>query len=506
MLDYYARQLLEQAAAKDRQWLIGSSAAILLASAALWSLTGSKKDNIPFVPYTWPIIGSTVEYNKDKKAFTKKCHDKYGPVFRAHLFGRTVTVVGLDHAAEVFTHPSMSFNTSQEKKFQALHFFKGYAYTMPKSSVMDAIVKELNPKLKEYTPRSLARLNTFFIERLGDEKVVKDVSPLIAESVAAAAVSAFFGDDVCQKTPLVGVFMQMFGCLADEFQLNLLHQVLPWYHEAYMKYYYPRMKAMKQSREAIRAIVDQELKKRFEHGHPDGQRDFFQWAMDTHIKEHTADNVETLTTFVEIFFFVGVMTTVATAVGLLQGLLKRSPVVGLLRQEQEQAIADEMAEQQCVGKIDAADEQDTDAFLAKNAVYIYRRLVKLDSMMREGLRFGASDLGHAHTNTGDAPVVLRSGAVIQPGEEVYISLFDVHYNYANKDEKPLNEFDPFRHVHGNTVTKVGEDFVTFGLGKHACPGRWFATHQIKGVLTSVLRHYDIADKGDDGVLFTRRTQ
>ena len=42
--------------------------------------------------------------------------------------------------------------------------------------------------------------------------------------------------------------------------------------------------------------------------------------------------------------------------------------------------------------------------------------------------------------------------------------------------------------------------------RHACPGRWFATHQIKGVLTSVLRHYDIADKGDDGVLFTRRTQ
>ncbi|KAI8142537.1 hypothetical protein BJV82DRAFT_495341, partial [Fennellomyces sp. T-0311] len=47
--------------------------------------------------------------------FTKDNTLKYGSVFRAHLFGQLVTVVGADYAAEVFTHPSFSFVHSSQK-------------------------------------------------------------------------------------------------------------------------------------------------------------------------------------------------------------------------------------------------------------------------------------------------------------------------------------------------------------------------------------------------------
>lgn len=43
---------------------------------------------MPLVPYTFPIIGSTKEYQADPQAFIEKWTAKLGPVFRVHLFGR----------------------------------------------------------------------------------------------------------------------------------------------------------------------------------------------------------------------------------------------------------------------------------------------------------------------------------------------------------------------------------------------------------------------------------
>jgi len=31
----------------------------------------------------------------------------------------------------------------------------------------------------------------------------------------------------------------------------------------------------------------------------------------------------------------------------------------------------------------------------------------------------------------------------------------------------------------------------FGIGRHACPGRWFASHEIKLILAAFLSKYDI---------------
>ena len=38
---------------------------------------------------------------------------------------------------------------------------------------------------------------------------------------------------------------------------------------------------------------------------------------------------------------------------------------------------------------------------------------------------------------------------------------------------------------------TGKTQVQFGLGRHACPGRWFAGHVIKMVVASVLLRYDL---------------
>lgn len=59
------------------------------------------------------------------------------------------------------------------------------------------------------------------------------------------------------------------------------------------------------------------------------------------------------------------------------------------------------------------------------------------------------------------------------------------------------------------VNKVRNQFVAtsktqvqFGLGRHACPGRWFASHVIKLVVASVLLEYDLKFRADEEKLNT----
>ena len=100
---------------------IDSNKATVVASAVVLSLgylilrNKQPSDPTPVVPYRWPIIGSSLDYYADPSKFTKENTLMYGSVFRAHLFGQLVTIVGVDYAAEVFTHPSLNFVHSSQK-------------------------------------------------------------------------------------------------------------------------------------------------------------------------------------------------------------------------------------------------------------------------------------------------------------------------------------------------------------------------------------------------------
>jgi cytochrome P450 len=45
-------------------------------------------------------------------------------------------------------------------------------------------------------------------------------------------------------------------------------------------------------------------------------------------------------------------------------------------------------------------------------------------------------------------------------------------------------------------TTVGSDYLGFGLGRHACPGRFYAASMMKLVLCHILLKYDIASVND----------
>ena len=48
------------------------------------------------------------------------------------------------------------------------------------------------------------------------------------------------------------------------------------------------------------------------------------------------------------------------------------------------------------------------------------------------------------------------------------------------------------------LTSITKTQMQFGIGRHACPGRWYASHQSKLVLAAVIDRYELRLKDGEG--------
>ncbi|KAJ8509399.1 hypothetical protein ONZ45_g8424 [Pleurotus djamor] len=129
------------------------------------------------------------------------------------------------------------------------------------------------------------------------------------------------------------------------------------------------------------------------------------------------------------------------------------------------------------------------------------RLTKLDSLLREIGRFhGISLLAMQRLTAIDTQ--LHDGTILPAG---YYVAFDLHHSHFDPQVYPSPEiFDPFRfsnlneHVVDDVLSatkynfsRVDSTYLLFNTGRHACPGRFFASMQIKIMLAHILLNYDV---------------
>ncbi|KAI0937289.1 hypothetical protein AcV5_005232 [Taiwanofungus camphoratus] len=130
------------------------------------------------------------------------------------------------------------------------------------------------------------------------------------------------------------------------------------------------------------------------------------------------------------------------------------------------------------------------------------KMWQLDSFMRESQRMnGASAISVIRKALKD--VTFSDGTHIPPGTLVCAASTATHYdeeNYVN-----ANVFDPFRFskMRGEESERVkhqyvstSADYIAFGHGKHACPGRFFAAYELKAVLAHIILNYDVKFEGE----------
>jgi cytochrome P450 len=152
------------------------------------------------------------------------------------------------------------------------------------------------------------------------------------------------------------------------------------------------------------------------------------------------------------------------------------------------------------------------------------KLWKLDSFLKESQRFTPAQLGKSsptqllkprllkiisatNVRVTTAPLSLSTGHTLPTGTRFGIAAYAIQHSPHTPTFSPLHnptsaspsEFDGFRFynlrkIPGNEnkhqYVTTGPDSLNFGHGNHACPGRFFASSEIKLVLIELLREWE----------------
>jgi cytochrome P450 len=151
---------------------------------------------------------------------------------------------------------------------------------------------------------------------------------------------------------------------------------------------------------------------------------------------------------------------------------------------------------------------------------LVNRLVKLDSSMRESVRVGSiSTLGISRKIIAPDGITAPNGTWCPKGSTVSVPTFGIHHDPDNYNEP--EEYQPFRFAqmretattppitapseegtivkdNSHLIKNAALSFVSlsskyhpFGHGRHACPGRFFASNELKLMLAYVFENYEI---------------
>lgn len=128
---------------------------------------------------------------------------------------------------------------------------------------------------------------------------------------------------------------------------------------------------------------------------------------------------------------------------------------------------------------------------------VVREMSKMDSLIKESLRrYPLSAQGIIREVVKPGGVVTPDGLHLPQGTHVHTIVSTMQrdptiYGDAAEEFHPLRYYAPDDAEKTNVAVHVRENFLAFGLGKHACPGRFFAVHVVKMVLGYLLMHYDL---------------
>lgn len=131
------------------------------------------------------------------------------------------------------------------------------------------------------------------------------------------------------------------------------------------------------------------------------------------------------------------------------------------------------------------------------------RLELLDSAVRESMRvsgFQGKVLTRMVTAPGgiDVPVSSTPQADAKAARSIHLPHgtvvnlpgYSIHHDAANFEAPHEFRADRFLGT-GKMAATADEAFLPWGLGKHACPGRWMAVDLIKMIAAEIVLHYDV---------------
>ncbi|KAJ6627497.1 cytochrome P450 [Mycena sp. CBHHK59/15] len=239
----------------------------------------------------------------------------------------------------------------------------------------------------------------------------------------------------------------------------------------------PLRKFLRRADQHLAVLVSERLNKENELGNNYAGRpnDLISWLLD--VADGEERTVPALVQRVLVINFGAIHTSANTFTHALFDLAAFPSCVEPMREEVDGIVKEEGWSKAAVGKMH-----------------------KLDSFLRESQRYN----GNSITSMG-RKVVKPGGFTFSDGTTVPVGCFvnvatgPTHHDpaiYPNPDE-----FDAFRFYNMRTedeesskkhqLVATNLDYLPWGHGRHACPGRFFAATELKAMLAHILLNYDV---------------
>ncbi|KAK1846297.1 cytochrome p450 [Colletotrichum chrysophilum] len=191
---------------------------------------------------------------------------------------------------------------------------------------------------------------------------------------------------------------------------------------------------------------------------------------------HLATRMDDQVLYQMTLIAVGTVTTHASIVQAVYDLATYPEYIPILREEIQSV------------------SRDHDGFFTKDAVMA---LKKLDSFMKESQRLSAGDLS-TFQREATADLTLPDGTFIPKGTKIEVNTASIHVDEAYYPDP--QRFDGLRYYrlrqrpgdeNKHMYYSVGKNDLSFGFGRHACPGRYLGHLNIKLVMAELLMEYDV---------------
>ncbi|KAF5611946.1 ent-kaurene oxidase [Fusarium subglutinans] len=428
---------------------------IVLVAFRFWSFSTTPKVKILLQDEIKSARQRALEYCFNPRAVMAKGYAKFkNEVFGLDTQDGVKLVIPPSFLDELKSHPALSFKVSIDNDMQIEYTHFGG----PAEYVIHAIKAKLTGSLY-WTP----------------VKVHDRVLRLIATNNARVFQGTAASIDEEWLAASTGYVLACFDCI------RALKQWHPWLRPLVYRII-PERAAIKDQWLKGRKRVMASMRERHEKG---GNLEDPPTMLD-HLSngrnEHIADDVELQLLHQMTLIAVGTVTTFSSTTQAIYDLVAHPEYIPILREEVESVPRDQNGN-----------------FTKDSTV----AMDKLDSFLKESQRFNSPDLT-TFQRAAIADMKLPDGTFVPKGTKLEINTCSIHKDhelYENPEEFDGLRFHKWRKAPGKEkkymYSSSGTDDLSWGYGRHACPGRYLSAINIKLIMAELLMNYDI--KLPDGV-------
>ncbi|KAF9911881.1 hypothetical protein EC991_001785 [Linnemannia zychae] len=412
----------------------------------------------------------------------------------------------------------MSENFNAMDALDDLTGMRAFILSMSKSNhevdspEIHAIVRDnITPNLPKYTAgivaqleKSLDREMAKFTKNENGTILIDKPITVVEEMVANAMASVFVGPQIAKNRLVLDSFITAasdFGKMLGGGEVKKKSFWRAFLDNTEHKLLSPLQKHVKTLFEITTPVI-LERQRLEQEAEAEGRvyerpNDILQKLLDNFDKYNFVD-LEDVCGHLVILVLASVHTTSDTSTNILYHLAAYPECIDKLYEEQQEVLDGIQNEREQQRQILIAkgepipEELNPSEDRALSAVAI-KRMVHMDSFVREMFRCRTDRLSMTHRARQNA--TLSNGMVITKGSTIIVNMKSAHQSPSQGEE--VDKFRPWRFVgKSKAATKAGTDFLPFGMGKHACPGRFLAIQQLKTVGVLFVSRYSKIEMQD----------